>query len=263
MRTMRYFEIIMDFSEPDSERKFLDAVKKAISLADKKREEEREFLKGVVLAYHAMLYAIKEDYINALFTGLKAYNILKKFKHIPDSYLALGIYNYGASIVQKYTGKLVFKGDRREKGMKEVEKAAEEGIWVRVLAIDALIEIYLREKMYSQAIKWAKRLYNEYGENKRTLFTLGNAYKRSGYFEKSLNIYSTLLGYVDRENSNYNKGIVRLYIAEAMYVLRKDKGKALKLLNQAEDFIKKSRWYRKTKVLKYIKHLRKQRFFKG
>ncbi len=270
LRTIRYFEYFMDFYEPDSEKKFFKNIEKGVYLCDKglvkeKREDEKRdilFLKGVLLAYSAMFEGLRENYISALSKGFKAYNIIKKFKNYPDSYLALGIYDYGASIIQKYTGKIFIRGDRKKKGIEEIKFAVLNGIFMKPNSYDALIEIFLREKLRDSAIKWAERFYKEFGESRRTLFTLGSAYRRSGYWEKALEIYLKLLNYVDRQNSYYNKGIVRLYIAESYYVLNRNKEEAKKLLDQAEKYILKSRWYRKDKILEYIKKLRRQKFFR-
>jgi len=271
LRTIRYFEYFMDFYEPDSEDKFFENIEKGIYLCEKRLSEERSeeerrdilFLKGVLIAYSAMFEGIRDNYVPALSKGFKGYSIIKKFKDYPDSYLALGIYDYGASVIQKYTGRVFIKGDRREKGIKEIKFALINGVFMKPSSYDALIEIFLREKLGDSACKWAERFYEEFGESRRTLFALGNAYRRSGYWEKALEIYLKLLNYVDKQNSNYNKGIVRLYIAESYYVLNKDREEAKKLLDEAEGYILKSRWYRRDKILDYIKKLRRQKFFKN
>ncbi len=265
LKTIRYFEYFMDFYEPDSEEKFFESIEKGVYLCDKDFSGGREilFLKGVLIAYSAMFEGLRENYVSALSKGFKAYNIIKKFKDYPDSYLALGIYNYGASIIQKYIGEVFIKGDRRERGIKEIKFAILNGIFMKPSSYDALIEILLREKMADSALNWAEKFYKEFGESRRTLFTLASAYRRSGYWEKALTIYLKLLNYVDTQKSYYNKGIVRLYIAESFYVLNKNKEKAKELLKEAEEYIKKSRWYRKDKILNHIENLKRQRFFKS
>ncbi|MEO0253597.1 MAG: hypothetical protein ABIM13_05980, partial [candidate division WOR-3 bacterium] len=92
-------------------------------------------------------------------------------------------------------------------------------------------------------------------------FTLGSAYRRSGYFEKAEKVYLKLLPMVENQNSNYNKGIVRLYLSECFYVLNKNREEAKKLIKEAEIYLEKSRWYRKDKVLEYLKKLKRQKFF--
>ncbi len=270
LRTIRYFEIMCDFSEPDSENKFMESIEKGIRLCDYKlkkrlnKEEKNEilFLKGTLIAYSAMFEGLKENYLTALSKGWKAYNMIKKFKNYPDSYLALGIYDYGASVLQKYIGEIFIRGNRKEKGLRELKFAAEKGIFMKPLSMDALIEVLLREKKHDEAIEWAEKFYEEYGELRRTLFTLGSAYRKSGYWEKALKVYRRLLSKINDQGSNYNKGIVRLYIAEALYVLNRNKKRAKRYLREAESLIIKSRWYRKDRVLNFIKILKKQEFFK-
>ncbi|MEN3044303.1 MAG: hypothetical protein ABDH37_03690 [Candidatus Hydrothermales bacterium] len=264
IKTVRYFDYFLDFYEPDSEEKFLESIEKGIYLCDRVKDNSKdiEFLKGVLIAYSAMFEGIKENYLEALTNGFKAYNIIKKFKRYPDAYLALGIYNYGASILQKYVGKTFIKGDRREQGIGEIKYSISKGIFMKANSYDALIEILLREKMRDSAIKWAEKFYKEFGETRRTLFALGNAYRRSGYFQKAEEIYLKLLPIVDNQNSDYNKGIVRLYLSECYYVLNKNREKAKELLKEAEFFLNRSRWYRKDKIIKYLNKLKIQRFFR-
>ncbi|MEO0253930.1 MAG: hypothetical protein ABIN20_00710 [candidate division WOR-3 bacterium] len=263
LKTIRYFEYFLDFYEPDSEEKFFKSIEKGLSLCDKYKGKDKDivFLEGVFLAFSAMFEGLRENYLQALTKGFKAYNIIKKFKNYPDSYLALGIYDYGASILQKYVGKTFIKGDRRQKGVEEVKVSILRGVFMKANSYDALIEIFLREKMRDSAFKWAEKFYQEFGESRRTLFTLGSAYRRSGYFEKAEKIYLKLLPMVENQNSNYNKGIVRLYLSECYYVLNKNKEEAKKLINEAEIYLEKSRWYRKEKVLEYLKKLKRQKFF--
>lgn len=264
LKTIRYFDYFLDNYEPDSEKEFLESIERGISLCEKLEEKDKEirFLKGVLIAYSSMFEGIKENYLEALVRGFKAYNIIKKFKKYPDAYLALGMYNYGASVLQKYVGKTFIKGDRREQGIREIKYAMSNGVFMKAYSYDALIEILLREKMRDSAIKWAERFYSEFGETRRTLFALGKAYKKSGYFQRAEEIYLKLLKVVDNQDSDYNKGIVRLYLSECYYVLNKDREKAKELLKEAEFFLNRSRWYRKDKVINYLNKLKVQKFFR-
>lgn len=264
LKTIRYFEYFLDFYEPDSEDKFFENIEKGLTLCEKYRWNDKDviFLRGVLSAYSAMFDGLRENYLQALTKGFKAYNIIKEFKNYPDSYLALGIYDYGTSILQKYVGKTFIKGDRREKGIEEVKRSILNGVFMKANSYDVLIEIFLREKMRDSAIKWAEKFYEELGESRRTLFALGSAYRRSGYFEKAEKVYLKLFPLMENQNSNYNKGIIRLYLAECCYVLNKNKEEGKKLINEAEIYLEKSRWYRKEKILEYIKKLKKQKFFK-
>ncbi|MEO0290912.1 MAG: hypothetical protein ABIN15_06705 [candidate division WOR-3 bacterium] len=263
LKTIRYFEYFLDFYEPDSEEEFFKSIEKGILLCDKYKGNDKDivFLEGVFLAFSAMFEGLRENYLQAITKGFKAYNIIKKFKNYPDSYLALGIYDYGASILQKYVGKTFIKGDRRQKGIEEVKVSILRGVFMKANSYEALIEIFLREKMRDSAFKWAEKFYQEFGESRRTLFTLGSAYRRSGYFEKAEKVYLKLLPMVENQNSNYNKGIVRLYLSECFYVLNKNREEAKKLIKEAEIYLEKSRWYRKDKVLEYLKKLKRQKFF--
>lgn len=263
LKTIRYFEYFLDFYEPDSEENFFKSIEKGILLCDKYKGNDKDivFLEGVFLAFSAMFEGLRENYLQAITKGFKAYNIIKKFKNYPDSYLALGVYDYGASILQKYVGKTFIKGDRRQKGIEEVKVSILRGIFMKANSYEALIEIFLREKMRDSAFKWAEKFYQEFGESRRTLFTLGSAYRRSGYFEKAEKVYLKLLPMVENQNSNYNKGIVRLYLSECFYVLNKNREEAKKLIKEAEIYLEKSRWYRKDKVLEYLKKLKRQKFF--
>lgn len=263
LKTIRYFEYFLDFYEPDSEEKFFKSIEKGILLCDKYKGNDKDivFLEGVFLAFSAMFEGLRENYLQAITKGFKAYNIIKKFKNYPDSYLALGVYDYGASILQKYVGKTFIKGDRRQKGIEEVKVSILRGIFMKANSYEALIEIFLREKMRDSAFKWAEKFYQEFGESRRTLFTLGSAYRRSGYFEKAEKVYLKLLPMVENQNSNYNKGIVRLYLSECFYVLNKNREEAKKLIKEAEIYLEKSRWYRKDKILEYLKKLKRQKFF--
>lgn len=264
LRTVYLFHFIQDYSTLDSEKVFLEAIEKTIKIAEKHKEDKLwgKFCKAGAIAYKAMWLGDKESYFSAVKEGLGAVNLftecIKKNFFLKDSYLALGIYNYGTSIIQKYTGKIIFIGERKEKGMKQIEIAYKEGKFIWPLAVDALIYIYSREKRRKEAVELAEELYEKFPDSRSFLWTIAQAYASRGYWEKAEWAFKELYYNIEKnqKDSPYSRAAVRYWLAKASYVLNK-KDIARKYLAESIPYLKKSNWHKKKYLEKNVENLRK------
>lgn len=264
LRTVYLFHFIQDYSSLDSEEVFLESIEKTIELAERYKGDELwgKFCKGGAIAYRAMWFGDKEDYLSAIKEGIKSVNLftecIKKNFFLKDSYLALGIYNYGTSIIQKYTGKVIFKGERKEKGIKEIEIAYRKGKFIWPLAADALIYIYSREKRRKEAVELAEELYKKFPESRSFLWTIAQAYASRGYWEKAKWAFEKLYENIEKnqKDSPYSRAAVRYWLAKVNYVLN-NKEKAKKYLIECIPYLKRANWHRKKYLEKQVENLQK------
>ncbi len=264
LRTVYLFHFIQDYSTLDSEKVFIEAIEKTIKVAEKYNQDKLwgKFCKASAIAYKAMWLGDKESYFPAIKEGLNAVNLftecIKKKFFLKDSYLALGIYNYGTSVIQKYTGRIIFRGERKEKGINQIEIAYKEGKFIWPLAIEALIYIYSREKGRKEAVKLSEELYEKFPDSRSFLWTIARAYASRGYWEKAEGVFKKLYYNIEKnqKDSPYSRAAVRYWLAKTNYVLNK-KDIARKYLTECIPYLKRANWHKKKYLEKNVESLKK------
>jgi hypothetical protein len=134
---------------------------------------------GLEAAYAA---GVERKYMPALRTGSSAVNhhrkVLDLSPEFHDAELTLGLQNYvigSLSLPLKMLAKTVGVSGSKKRGLKELERVAQEGHWAREVARVLLVDLYKREKRWDDAIATARELSNKYPRNYLFKLQLANA----------------------------------------------------------------------------------------
>jgi hypothetical protein len=134
---------------------------------------------GLEAAYAA---GVERKYMPALRTGSSAVNhhrkVLDLSPEFHDAELTIGLQNYvigSLSLPLKMLAKTVGVSGSKKRGLKELERVAQEGHWAREVARVLLVDLYKREKRWDDAIATARELSNKYPRNYLFKLQLANA----------------------------------------------------------------------------------------
>lgn len=123
-------------------------------------------------------------------------NLLRVDPDCADAYLVIGTYDYVAGSLPWYAKFLAtligYHGDR-QRGLQELERAAEHGDWARTDAETFLTILYYREKRYTEAISILRRLQAAYPRNFLLSQEIARAYKAQGDWRMAGREYDALL----------------------------------------------------------------------
>ena len=124
---------------------------------------------GLEAAYAA---GVERKYMPALRTGSSAVNrhrkVLELSPEFYDAELTIGLQNYvigSLSLPLKMLAKTVGVSGSKKRGLKELERVAQEGHWARDVARVLLVDLYKREKRWDDAIATARELSGKYPRN--------------------------------------------------------------------------------------------------
>jgi tetratricopeptide (TPR) repeat protein len=120
-----------------------------------------------------------------------------------DLYLGLGVYHYWKSVksgILKLAG--VFK-EERERGIAEIELAADSSLFSREASLSALIWIMIDRHDYDSAISLSRSMLERYPDGNSLLWPLAESYYRSERYAKAAEIYEILLKRLKKEPGNY------------------------------------------------------------
>lgn len=180
---------------------FLRAVEDAQVRAEKKIEKdprngEAFFAAGIAKMARNRYEILLKNYFRAFRQAQNVWDYLEKAKELDpenyDVYYPMGVFHYHLSqlsgVARWITSLFITPGDR-EKGLKELEWAAEKGLLMRDLAQSNLISAYsVYEKQPARALPFAKRLKEKYPGNYNFSFALANAFSDLGQTEEALSI---------------------------------------------------------------------------
>ena len=193
LQSVNYFYILQWGWSKDVEKRFKKLTSKAIKLSkrnlpDKEKRLDALFYLGTIRIYLAAYHGGQSNWLRAYWYGKDGIRYLKKLVAVDpnyyDAYLGLGLYHYYADVIPKFikmvTAILGIEGDR-ERGLKELQSAAENGKYSKAEAMLFLGNIYLyTEKQSEKALQYSKELAELYPVNSGFLSFLGENYQRNG-----------------------------------------------------------------------------------
>ncbi|MCX7725535.1 MAG: tetratricopeptide repeat protein [Chitinispirillaceae bacterium] len=107
-----------------------------------------------------------ERWITALRYGWKGVSVLFELESegsdIPDIYYGIGYYNYWRSALTKVLWWMPGVEDKREKGIEQLYKAYREGIYTNITSGVTLVDVFLNEKRYSDALTLTNEILKKY-----------------------------------------------------------------------------------------------------
>ncbi len=192
--------------------KFNHYSKKAIEraksqLRDPEHQVDALFYLGTAHMYLAAYHGWESNWLRAYWYGRDGINYLQRVvERDPDyydAYLGLGLYHYYTDVIPKFAKAVTFIlgiDSDREKGLAELELAAENGLYSKAEALLFLGSIHLYvEKDYTMAEHYFRKLADLYPENGSFLMMLGETYQKLG---KNALAARTLHQLVDSANTS-------------------------------------------------------------
>ncbi len=232
--------------EKDFNNFYIDSL---LSLAEEKTEKllDRDenniwfnYYNALIFGYKAYYKALQNNIISALSNGIESLQSFKKCletnPNFYEAYIAAGTYNYWKSAQAKSFLWLPFISDKREKGIKLLEKAVEHLTYNYYLAAYSLIWIYIDYEQSEKAIALSLKMLNKYPHSRFFKWALARAYEDTD-LTKAITIYKELLNSIEtlKVRNGYNDIVLRHKIA-MLYYKKNEKNKALKLCNEILDF---------------------------
>ncbi len=179
-----------------------------------------QFLEAVHLGMDAMYDIRQNDYLSAFNKAWDALELIKKVQRLAPDFadvdLALGMYNYWRTAITERVDGLPSFGDHREEGLKQMRRAAKDGLLAPAPASLVLTYSYLEGKDYKNAIAEAEAVSNAYPQNILVLMTLGRIYQQAKRHGDALATFERILE-VEPKNKR-----VWFHIGEVHYKSRKN-----------------------------------------
>ena len=225
-----FYAVILDFwmihyqsNEKENEfYRYCDlAIEKSEKILQKNPSDEWAiFFMGGADGYKGTYEARYERWITAFRYGWKGVSVLlelqEKDTKITDIYYGIGSYNYWRSAMMKTLWFMPSINDKRQEGIRMLYEAQKKGVYTKITASVALIDILISEKQYAQALQISQQRLSEYPD--ALIFKWGQARSLFGQnrFDKALEVYKTILNKVesDPQNNHYNAAICHLEMAK-------------------------------------------------
>lgn len=164
------------------------------------------FLLGSAYGYKAIIHAQKGSWLKSLIDALKAKgrysDALKLDPTLYDAYTGLGNYHYWSTVkLGKY---IPFLPDNREMGLKELQISVDSSHFSTRPAEVGLAWALLEEKRVGEAMSLGKRLFQETGGGRNSLWIIGGAYWRMGNLPQAAEYYGDLMNsFLETGDQNY------------------------------------------------------------
>jgi len=162
---------------------------------------------GHQYTYRALWESRFRSKFSALKLGRKAHsayrNGIETDSTLYDLYLGLGSYHYWKSTKSGLLRSLGLFKDEREKGIDEIELAADSSLFSEDAAVSALIWIVMNEKKYDSAAALSSRLNDKYPNGNTFKWPLAETWFKSGGYKKAAQIYDSLFYRLETEPGNY------------------------------------------------------------
>lgn len=185
------------------------------------------FYRGCAYSYRAIFEARSGNWWAGFKYGRRAKSELEKTvkqdSTLYDAYLGLGAYDYWRSVKTKFLWWLPFVGDRRTRGIEQVQLAAERGIYFQEVAQNSLVWIYIEEEEYNQAHHLAQQLCKRFPESRVFLWGMAATLVGQKRWEKAIESYEAILRSVESEtlDNHYNAIECHYWIATSYFELGK------------------------------------------
>jgi hypothetical protein len=202
-----WWKIMLDFDNEEYDEIFFEKLENVIDLCDEILDEDPEnvdaiFFKGGSLGFRGRMEAVRENWFAAGLDGKDALPLVYRAYELDslntDVQLGFGIYNYYAAVIpEKYPIvepiMIFFPSGDKLKGIEQLEKAAIDGKYSRIESRYFLMTLYYRyEKNYTQALKYAALLRNEFPDNPTFHRYYGRIYVGLGDYKNAAAIFTDI-----------------------------------------------------------------------
>lgn len=252
-----WWQILLDLHNTDHDDAFYAAMDEVIERADRMLEEDPDsfdaaFFKGAALGFRGRLRSNRGQWLRAALDGKRAMDhvlkVAREAPHVDDYAFGKGLYDYyAAAIPERYGWAKPFmaffpEGDR-QRGLRELTRAAEEGWYIQTEAHYFLLQIYyLYEKDFGQALHHAQWLRQKHPRNPYFHNFEGRVYARWGQWRRARPIFEASLERYEEGAPGYNDGMGEqaLYYLARCHLATDNYRTALNYLTRLEELSARS-----------------------
>jgi tetratricopeptide (TPR) repeat protein len=184
------------------------------------------FFQGTLHLYDSFLRVQRGEWFGVVSKALASAASLRKALEadstLVDAYAGLGTYLYWKSRKIEFLHWLPFVSDDREEAIAMLERCASGSVYNTYVAMNSLINIFLEEKRYHEAIRFAEMALASYPTNRSFLWGKATALDRMGIPDQATSAYTRLLEQIlsDHRENRYNELVCRLNLAKNLLALK-------------------------------------------
>ena len=227
---VEWWRILIDIDDESRDDRFYDQLDRIVDRCDDRldrndRDLAALFFKGGAIGFKGRLQANRKEWVSAATTGREALPVVMDASELapnnPDLAFGTGIYDYYASVLpEKYPvlkPLMVFLPEgNKERGLAELADAAEHGKYASWEATYFLLQVhYSLENKPSIALRYARKLHDQFPENPVFHRYLGRVYVKLGNWKKAAPVFAEIVDWVARGKRGYTDKMSR----EAAYYL--------------------------------------------
>jgi tetratricopeptide (TPR) repeat protein len=196
------------------------------------------FYEGSAYLYRGFMKTKVDGWFSAYRDAKKGVNRLEKAlvqdSLLYDAYLGIGSFKYWKSARANFLLWLPFISDEREKGIRMVNHAIENGEFVHSVGKDQLCWIFMDKGDFGKALEIARQNHSDYPLSRFFKWTLAFASFGAEKLDLSFRLYGELLGEVRKlpSNNHFNEVECLVKMAEISIKLQ-NWDKAVELADQA------------------------------
>lgn len=171
LKAAMYYKITEEYQTRDFEQDFEDSIKNAIAVLikedsdkannDIQKAKRLQFL-GSAYGYRGMYRTFRGEWGGAFMDGKRANEVLEESYKLDNSLIdnkaGMGTYLYWRSAKAGIVKYLLFWGDRKQEGIKNIKEALENGKVIKLWAMGGLLRIYIEEKKGKLSIEVADKI---------------------------------------------------------------------------------------------------------
>jgi tetratricopeptide (TPR) repeat protein len=215
---MAYFQ--SDRKEEEFYRYCDAAVEEAEAMLDRNpRDPWALFFIGGAYGYKGLHESRYERWITAFRHGWKGVSVLSEIEKLnvemPDIYYGIGSYEYWRSAMTKVLRWMPGVGDKRAEGIRKLAGVAENGIYTRISATEALAYIYINESRFEEAVELADTMLARYPACLTFCWIKAEALFGKGKYEEAAKNFRYILGRCEAEkyDNHYNAVVCHYWLA--------------------------------------------------
>jgi hypothetical protein len=254
LKAAYYYRIIQDYKTKTYEEEFRTSVKKAITELSKEDKDEDKIYKakrlqylGSAYGYRGMYRTLAGHWANAFIDGKRAKEFLENSISIDESLIdneaGIGTFLYWRSAKSGIFKYLLFWGDKKERGISKVKKAVKDAKSTKIWAAGGLINIYMNEKKFDDALSLCKKMLKKTPDDSGLKLKKAKIMLELDKKESAIKIYKTLLKNAILKSSEIDTNNVKIF-----YIY-----KILNLSKELEIKVPKEEKIRYCKILKGTK----------
>lgn len=246
-----WWKILLDLSDTSHDEAFYAAMDEVIDRSDRLLMQDGDhfdamFFKGAALGFRGRLRSNRGAWLKAARDGIRAMDyvlgVAEEKPENDDYAFGKGIYDYYAAVVpDRYPFvkpvMVFFPKGNRQRGLRELERTAQDGYYIQTEAAYFLLQIYyLFEQDFDKSVHYASWLREHHPGNAFFHAFEGRVYARWGRWLKARTIFSDVLDRYEAGAPGYAAGTAdqALYYLARSYMTYSDYRTALTYLMRLE-----------------------------